>query len=208
MVEFVDQNGHRFQLDASLEVVVDGEVGYLEGNAHTFAGRMHIYVPRLGYDVTRSLSELESISDAARWWIRGFLAGCEPDVYDYLGIDARLGDVEPTDAEYERWRAFNARYRETGDWPALHKRPRLPLVITDEERAELRIQGTPRPWAKAGERVWVAEGATWVEAVPQPQLVDGEIPGSICAERGYPDLLALQSGWTICLDCAEVTPAE
>ncbi|WP_017935891.1 hypothetical protein [Nocardioides sp. Iso805N] len=196
-------------LDTSLEVVVDGEVGYIEGNAHTFPGRMHIYLPGRGYDVTRSLCEIDSMSDASRWWIKGFLAGCEPDISAYLGIDLIEDDsAEATAEEYERWQAFNARCRDTGCWPQLNKRPRTPLIITPEEKADLRVEGELRPWAMVGERVWVPAGATWVEAAPQPQLVSGFMPGTVCAERREDDVLHLDSGWTICVDCGEVAPPD
>lgn len=208
-VEFVDQRGQRLRLDTSLEVVVDGEVGYIEGNAHTFPGRMHIYLPGRGYDVTRSLHEIDLMSDASRWWIKGFLAGCEPDIYEYLGIDTADDDPgEPTEEEYERWQAFNARRRDDGSWPRLSKRPRTPLIITSEERSELRTDAELQPWAVAGERVWVPDGATWVEATPQPRLVNGFMPGTVCAERSESDLFVLDSEWTICLDCGEVTPPD
>lgn len=206
MREFVDQLGNRFQLDTSLDVVVDGHLGYIEGNAHTSPGRIHIYFPHLGHDLTRSVSDIDSMSDTARTWITGFLTGCEPSVYEYLGIEG--SGLEPTDAEYDRWRDFTARFRQAGDCPVLRKRPQAALVITSDEQDLLRAPGGLRPWAQAGERVWVPDAFGWVEAVPQPQLVNGQMPGSVCAQRGYPDLLQLDSGWAICLDCCEVRPPD
>lgn len=212
LAEFVDQRGHRFSLDTSLRVVVDGQVGYLEGSAHTHPGRMHVYIPDLGHDVTCSLSQIESMSDAARAWITGFLTGSEPHITEYLGVDER--DLENgttpdwTEEDHERWQAFTARFRRTGTHPSLNRRPVTPLVITDDERSELRIDGELRPWARAGERVWVPDGRRWVQADPQPELVNGQLAGTLCAERGHPDLNRLDSGWEICLDCGEVSPPE
>ena len=209
LAEFVDQLGNRFTLDTSLQVVISGQVGYIEENAHTFHGRMHIYFPHLGHDLTRSLSEIDSMTEAARHWIAGFLAGCEPGVEEYLGIDHlwRMDDApEATNDEYERWRSFTARFRATGYCPELGRRPVSPLVITADEVAQLNVQGELAPWALAGERVWVPSGTTWVEADPQPELIDGEMPGTTCAERGHSDRLDLESGWEICIDCAEVWP--
>jgi hypothetical protein len=208
MAQFTDQYGQRFSLDTSLQVVIDGHVGYIEGNAHTHRGRMHIYFPHLGYDLTHSVDEIDSMSEAARWWIQGFLVGSEPNIFEYLGIDDIPEDEtpEPTATDYDRWRRFNSRCRAAGQWPVLNKRPHTPLTITADEREELRIAGKLQPWAKAGEQVWVPDGETWSPADPQPELLNGQMPGSICAERGRPDQFWLESGWGICLDCGEVMP--
>ncbi|HEX3900393.1 MAG TPA: hypothetical protein VHW74_14595 [Mycobacteriales bacterium] len=204
-VEFVDQLGNRFMLDTSFEVVVNGEVGYIEENAHTSPGRMHVYFPERGHDRTLSLSDFESMSEAARHWVAGFLAGSEPGIYEYLGTNRLEEAPDPTPAEWSRWKEYTALFRKSGFAPWLNSRPVTPLEITDEELAELRVDGEFRPWSYAGERVWVPSGDTWVEADPQPELDEGELAGSICSVRGHPDLMQLASGWEICLDCAEVT---
>jgi hypothetical protein len=206
MIELVDQLGNHFQVDSSLQVVVDGHVGYIEENAHTFAGRMHIYFPHLGHDMTQSLSDIDPMTDEARGWITGFLAGSEPGIYEYLGTQWLDSDdqPDPTEDEWARWREFTATFRRTGYCPWLGRRPVTPLVITDDELSELRVDGELTPWVLAGERVWVPAGQTWTEADPQPTLVRGQWPGTVCAERGHPELTTLDSGWSICIDCGEL----
>jgi hypothetical protein len=76
--------------------------------------------------------------------------------------------------------------------------------MTAEERSELRVPGELRPWALAGERVWIPSGDTWVEAEPQPELVNGELAGTVCGQRGYPELMGLETDWSMCVDCAQV----
>ncbi len=68
-----------------------------------------------------------------------------------------------------RYTNFLERYLSEGSHPRLNKRPDRALVVTDAERAEIRLDPW-RPWTYVGERVLVADGAEWVEADPQPQM--------------------------------------
>jgi hypothetical protein len=207
LIDMIDHWGTPFQVDQSPRVVTSHGAGYIDGNVHTHYGRFGVWYPEMRDGLATSLSEVKSMTDEAACWIAGFLAGNEPGPYEYLGlmyVDPAL-EIEPTDEEMQRWREFAERFRRTGQCPQLNERPVRPLTLTDAERAELRITGELRPWSYAGERVWIPAGDTWIEADPQPELVNGELFGTVCAERGHPDLMSLESNWSICLDCAEVS---
>jgi hypothetical protein len=86
-----------------------GERDLLVGNPHTFRGRLAAWCPHreLGYNV--SLSELGEMSDEARYFVRGFLRGSEPEApYD--------DDGELTPEDEAAWRAAIRRFRRTGSW--------------------------------------------------------------------------------------------
>jgi hypothetical protein len=206
MIDVIDHWGKPFQVDAALRVVTKRGVGYLDGNAHTHLGRFGVWYPDERDGFATSHDEIVSMSEEAACWLAGFLAGNEPGLEEYLGIQYLDPQPDATREDVTRWHAFTERFRRTGYCPPLGLRPDVPLVLTEKERAEMRVQGELRPWAQAGERVWVPVGDTWVEADPQPDLVDGELAGTICAERGYPELMGLEMGWSICMDCAEVHP--
>jgi len=185
-----------------LWVDLGGQRGFITGSAHTFPGRFHVYVPVAGHSVTCSLSDVSVASDAAHWWLRGFLSGCEPSYLEYLGRPGE--DYLPTDDEYERWQVFVRRFRETGFCPTLNKRPDRPLAVTDEARALVRVDAW-EPWTFVGERVLAQAHGDWVEADPQPEMDGPFLAGSLCAERGYSDLAGLDGDWSVCMDCGEVT---
>lgn len=83
---------------------------FLVGNGHTFVGRMAAWCPdkRVGYNV--SLGEMREMSDAARYWVAGYLAGAEPG---HPHADDE-GDVD--EADMAAWEAALRRFRRTGDW--------------------------------------------------------------------------------------------
>ena len=192
-----------FEFDRALWVEMDGERGYIAGNAHTHRGHFHVCFPDQGYMRTVTFYELTAMSAEARYWLEGFLTGYEPSVDEYLG--RRIGvDYDPTDEELVRCSNFIKRYLRDGTHLRLHMRPDRALVITDEERAEIHLDHW-RPWTYVGERVLVADGAEWVEADPQPPMDGPWIAGSVCAEREHDNLMDLESGWTVCCDCGEVT---
>ena len=180
MIDMHDFRGKPFQVEAALRVVVGDWVGYILGYSHIRRGSFSVWFPDEGESFSTTLGEIDSMTDDARSWIAGILAGNEPDIWEYLGVD-RFYD--PTEAEYLRWQNFTARFRQTGVYPFdLNRRPTRAIEATDDELAEIRVRPW-RPWSKAGERVWVPSGDTWVEADPQPDLVDGQMPGTICAEH-------------------------
>jgi hypothetical protein len=192
------------EFDRALWVEMGGERGYIVGNAHTHRGRFRVCFPDREYVTTVSVHELAAVSAEVRYWLKGFLTGYEPSVDEYLGRMVTEDYYDPTHEEWARYRNFIARYLNDGGHIRLHKRPDRALVITDEERAEIHLEHW-RPWTYVGERVLVADGAEWVEADPQPEMDGPWIAGSVCAEREHDNLMVLDSGWTVCCDCGEVT---
>jgi hypothetical protein len=192
-----------FEFDRALWVEMDGDRGYIAGNAHTHRARLHVCFPDQGYTATVSVYEFTAMSAEAHYWLKGFLTGSEPDVYEYLGR-TQSEDYGPTDEELVRWNTFVKQYLIDGFHIPLNKRPDRALVITDEERAEIHLDDW-RPWTYVGERVLVADGAAWVEADPQPQMDGPWLAGSVCAEREHDNLMSLESGWWVCCDCGEVS---
>ena len=83
----------------------------LAGNGGTFRGRMRAWCPheQLGYNV--SLAEMGQMSQEARYWVAGFLAGNQPGEPPPPGFDA---DIDPGDLI--AWRAAIGRFRRTGQW--------------------------------------------------------------------------------------------
>ena len=83
----------------------------------------------------------------------------------------------------------------TASTPGHHRRRTSQRIVID-------------PWqpkAIAGERVWVPQGDTWVEAEPQPELSSGQLTDTVCSRRGHHNIMGIVSGWNVCLDCDEVT---
>ena len=65
----------------------------LEGNAHTFPGRMAAWSETLASSVTISRSDVRDASPEAWAWIDGFLSGNEPEFHEFLGIDAFAAEL-------------------------------------------------------------------------------------------------------------------
>lgn len=85
---------------------------YLLYNPHTFPGRMGAWCPVKRVQFCVSKSSIEDCSVEASYWIRGFLAGCEPDA-----PTDEQGDYLPEDnPAYERWREDIKQFPETGLW--------------------------------------------------------------------------------------------
>lgn len=85
---------------------------YLLYNPHTFPGRMGAWCPLKKVRFCVSKSEIEDCSLEARYWIKGFLAGNEPDA-----PTNDEGDYLPDDAPaFERWREAIKQFPETGIW--------------------------------------------------------------------------------------------
>jgi len=83
----------------------------LTGAGHTFPGRMSAWCPQKGIGYNVSLSEMGEMSEQARYFIAGFLAGNEPGPPDNDDADA---DAEA--ADLAAWRAATGRFRRTGLW--------------------------------------------------------------------------------------------
>lgn len=86
---------------------------YLLYNPHTFPGRMGAWCPQKQTSFCVSKSEIHDCSDAARYWIQGFLRGNEPDA----PTDAEDDDYLPEDhPRYQAWRAAILQFPDTGIW--------------------------------------------------------------------------------------------
>jgi hypothetical protein len=85
---------------------------YLLCNAHTFPGRMRAWCPNKQIVFSVSKSAMEDCSPEARYWVQGFLAGCEPDA----PLDQKGNYLPEDDPKYERWRAAIKQFPETGIW--------------------------------------------------------------------------------------------
>ncbi|MEW2590963.1 hypothetical protein AB0893_11145 [Micromonospora aurantiaca] len=81
----------------------------LVGNGHTVTGRMAAWCPHegVGYNVSRA--EMRVMSEEARYFVAGFLAGSEPRYPTEV-------DGETYEADMDAWRAALARFRLTGSW--------------------------------------------------------------------------------------------
>lgn len=86
---------------------------YLLYNPHTFPGRMGAWCPFKQVTFCVSKSEIEEMSPEANYWIRGFLAGNEPDAPMGKNNDDYLPEDHP---KYQHWRAEIERFPETGHW--------------------------------------------------------------------------------------------
>lgn len=174
-----------------------GRHGLIVGNSHSHRGHFGVFFPDTHSAVAAQVGELDDMSEQSRYWLTGFLAGSEPSLYEYVGMKAD----EPTLAEEARWAQFNERFRKRGSAERFHRWPSRALVVADDERGKIRAA----PWTFVAERTLVPDGDRWVEAEPQLETHDGWLARSICAAREYHDTMELRSGWTVCLDCGEVT---
>ncbi len=85
---------------------------YLLYNPHTFPGRMGAWCPLKQVSFCVSKSEIHECSQAARYWIKGFLSGNEPDAPMNKKRDYLPDDHPRTQA----WRAAIRQFPETGIW--------------------------------------------------------------------------------------------
>lgn len=81
----------------------------LDSNGHTFRGRMSAWCPEKQVAYNVSLDEMGDMSTESRYFIRGFLAGNEPDA-----PEDDDGDIAPEDLT--AWFAAVERFRLTGSW--------------------------------------------------------------------------------------------
>ncbi|MFF5084026.1 hypothetical protein ACFY36_43825 [Actinoplanes sp. NPDC000266] len=79
----------------------------LDGNPHTFPGRMNAYCAERGIRTRVSKAEIVDCSEQTRYFVRGFLSGNEP-------APPEPGDgTEPANSG---WSNAAARFRATGKW--------------------------------------------------------------------------------------------
>lgn len=85
---------------------------FVDGNPHTFRGRMWAYCPAKGIYTRVSKGELEHCSREAEYFMRGYLSGNEPG--PPISEDEDLLPEE--DPRMIRWRIAVELFRETGYW--------------------------------------------------------------------------------------------
>lgn len=169
----------------------------LDGNPHTFQGRMRAADPDdpTGRRSIRfSLSEVTDASVLARAWIAGFLAGSEPEPNDMFGPG--MVDAADDDPRWNRWRSAIAEYRRTGSWPHAPWTYLLPIPA-----------GADVPdyvWTVRGAEVWRWDGADWVLADPQPVRNFRVLVGTVCGDRGTHSTDDLSTAHMLCPDCGYV----
>jgi hypothetical protein len=174
----------------------------IDGSAHTHRG--HFHVCAIGDDRHRSVNmgDVIEASPEAGLWLAGFLHGQESDFFEFIGSSDEL-DEAADEHDYDRWRAWNERFRALGYAPSqLNEMP--PPVPELDEIVE------PRPWAFVAGlyRVWT--DGVWRVANPQPVLGDPDAtegwtwPGTRCETRGHHSLEDLEEV-TMCEDCHQVS---
>lgn len=169
----------------------------LLGSAHTFAGRIAAWSETLGANVSISRTDVLDASSEAWAWIDGFLAGNEPAIHEFLGIDARAADARADDDPGRgRYQQALAHFRATGSMPfPLTTRPTLPPPPGL----------SPEPWSAAGGEVLSWNGTAWAPRNPQPQLGFGGLVGTACNERGHHVLEGVGEHHVFCGGCGELT---
>jgi hypothetical protein len=106
---------HPHDIDTELWVELeDSDVRwYVCGNPHTFPGHFDVWSPELDTALTVQKAEVTGASEAARWWIEGFLHGSEPSINEYLGVSPEY-DVADDDPAWDDWRKALDDYRKSG----------------------------------------------------------------------------------------------
>jgi hypothetical protein len=163
------------------------------GNAHTFPGGMAALAED-GLGVTLYKSDIVEASADVWAWIDGFLAGSEPTLAQFLGLDAsETADIPDEDERVSRWLRASDIFRKTGalSYPLNAHPIEPPPPEVDPEKV----------WALAGGEVLKWRGAAWVPADPQPSIQFALMAGTICAERQHCDLQAAGERHLVCVDC-------
>ena len=83
----------------------------LTGNGGTFPGRMSAWCPDKQVSYNVSLAEMGEMSEQARYYVAGFLAGNQPGPPPAPDPDS---DIAP--ADLAAWQSATARFRRTGSW--------------------------------------------------------------------------------------------
>jgi hypothetical protein len=169
----------------------------LDGNPHTFHGRIGAWSETLGTGVTISRSDVRQASPEAWAWIEGFLAGNEPELHEFLGIEALNAEMLPEDdPAHGRYAGALAAFHATGSWPfEIAQRPTLPPP-----------PGLSRlPWTAAGGEVLGWDGGAWVPLDPQPELHFVLLAGTVCDERGHHERDEAGDHHVFCPDCGELS---
>lgn len=86
----------------------------LTGNGNTFPGRMAAWCPHQKVSYKVSASEMGEMSQPARYYVAGFLAGNQPAAPPMLELPD--GDQQIDEADNAAWAGATRRFRQTGLW--------------------------------------------------------------------------------------------
>lgn len=89
---------------------------YLLCASHTFPGRFTAWCPVKKRSTNCSLSDVNRSSKESLYWLKGFLAGNEPD-------PPRRPDgayVSASSADFKAWEKAAKSFQKTGFWPDRH----------------------------------------------------------------------------------------
>ena len=114
----------------------------LAGNGGTYPGRMAAWCPAKKVSYNVSLAEMGQMSQQARYYVAGFLAGNQPGPPPPPDPDT---DIDPGDLT--AWKAAAGRFRRTGlwlgRWRTCHTCGRVLLPDTAADNCQEHHQGQP-----------------------------------------------------------------
>ena len=84
---------------------------YVLGNPHTVPGRVWAWCPKEKCCIFVSLNDMGEMSQAAKYWMQGYLNGNEPKA-----PEGEYGVPDFDSKEYKRWLRKTANFRRTGKW--------------------------------------------------------------------------------------------
>jgi hypothetical protein len=123
-----------------------GRRDLLTGSGGTYPGRMAAWCPDKQVSYNVSLAEMGQMSQQARYYVAGFLAGNQPGPPSPLDPDA---DIKPDDLT--AWKAATSRFRRTGLWAGRWRtcqtcgRVLLPDTAAEDCQEHLPDTDTPAP---------------------------------------------------------------
>lgn len=128
----------------------------LDGNPHTFPGRMYAYCAERGIRTRVSKGEISDCSAQTRYFVRGFLSGNEP---------APPESDSPTAPAPLAWSDAVARFRDTGYWNDVDANADAPGAVDTDRSEETDPDPDGGTAAEAGEvpqwsQSWLREQAT------------------------------------------------
>ena len=191
-------------IDQDLVFWIDGFPGrnFLLGHSHTFPGRMAAYSEVEGRGFSVSKYEITSMSESARSWVEGFLAGTEPSPPEYLGT----GDIRGI-----QWETAMVEFRTSGRLPmvdeARSSATKHALTAESSEVASpsdfakflrkvaLHYRGDIRDWEDVPAEAILEVLADHIESAWSPQPLDEAIP--LRSESGWnATARAIVASWT------------
>ncbi|WP_025619305.1 hypothetical protein [Salinispora cortesiana] len=128
----------------------------LDGNPHTFPGRMYAYCAERGIRTRVSKGEISDCSTQARYFVRGYLSGSEP---------APPESDRPTESAALAWSDAVARFRDTGCWVGVDESADAAADVDTDRSEETGADPDGGTDAEAGEipqwlQSWLREQAT------------------------------------------------